>query len=161
MSTTSRNDEAGTHCTPADEARKRNAILVLFADDDEINREIVARILTESRNFKLTVAVDGREALKACLKQKFDVLIVDYKMPGITGDRLIRHLRSSLNPNATTPAILFSASTPQELRPVVAKCGASAVLSKPIDAAAFISTVGDLVCESAAGSPRERARSVG
>ena len=114
---------------------------VLLADDDEINRLIILRILTEDRGYDVSVAVDGREALMACLTNKFDLLIIDYKMPGIPGDRLIRNLRASQNPNKDTQIILFSAATREELTEVLATCKIDLLVSKPISAAGFLGDI--------------------
>jgi len=130
------------------DTRERPLAMVLVADDDEVNRQIVQHILTESRGYGLTMAEDGRAALKACLTTRFDLLIVDYKMPGISGDRLIRHLRSSANPNSSTPMVLFSAATRQELGTIVTGCRADDVIGKPINTKEFLSSVRKLLAEN-------------
>jgi len=130
---------------PEAETINRSRARVLLADDDEINRQIVMHILTENRGFALTVAVDGREALQACLTSRFDLLIIDYKMPGISGDRLVRFMRSSPNPNLATPVILFSAATRQELGQVAISGNVDAIISKPVNATDFLSSVRELL----------------
>ena len=113
----------------------------LLADDDEISQAIVEQILQSVGFIDLEIAPDGLKALDHCMTQKFDLLIVDRKMPHINGDRLIRHLRASRNPNTETPMILFSASTGSELKELGAFCPADLILSKPINATEFLRTV--------------------
>ena len=66
------------------------------------------------------------------LARRFDLLIVDLKMPGITGDKVIRHLRASRNPNSQTPVILCSAFTESELNRIIGSCPYDNLLSKPV-----------------------------
>lgn len=121
---------------------------VLLADDDEINRLIVQSILTEDKGYKVSTAADGRAALMACLTQVFDILIIDYKMPGISGDRLIKNLRASANPNTNTPVVLFSAATRQELAPVIQSSKIDCLVTKPITAASFLLEIENLLSRS-------------
>jgi len=93
----------------------------------------------------LTIAPDGRNALELCMARKFDLLIVDRKMPHINGDKLIRHLRASRNLNSATPAILFSASTGPELKELGAHTHADMIISKPINSAEFLGAVRTLL----------------
>ncbi|MGB8623479.1 MAG: response regulator [Paracoccaceae bacterium] len=114
---------------------------ILVAEDDEINREIIREILGALDDPDLVMACDGREALEACMSRRFDLLIFDRKMPFITGDKLIRHIRASVNVNSQTPAILFSASSQSEMEKSVRNCPADMILSKPIKADDFLSAV--------------------
>lgn len=114
---------------------------VLLAEDDEINQEIVRTLVADIDGLELTVAGDGREALEAAMMQRFDLLIVDRKMPYIPGDKLIRHLRASSNPNVRTFAILFSASTGSELKELIGESPADEVMGKPIRPKEFLTRV--------------------
>ncbi|WP_212525566.1 response regulator [Actibacterium sp. MT2.3-13A] len=115
-------------------SRKR----VLLAEDDEVNQEIVRALLETVAGVELTVVPDGRAALEAAMTRKFDLLIVDRKMPLISGEKLIRHLRASANPNAATFTILFSASTASELKELIGSCPADEVMTKPIRPKPFV-----------------------
>jgi len=114
---------------------------VLLAEDDEINQEIVRALVADIDGLELTVAGDGREALEAAMTRRFDLLIVDRKMPFISGDKLIRHLRASSNPNSSTFSILFSASTESELKELIGASPADEVMGKPIRPKEFLARV--------------------
>lgn len=118
---------------------------ILLAEDDEISQAIVQHILATLEHVELIIVPDGREALLACMATKFDLLIIDRKMPLISGDRLIRQLRTSGNLNSETPSILFSASTASELKDMGVSCPADLLLSKPINAAEFLASVQSLL----------------
>ena len=118
---------------------------ILLAEDDEISQAIVQQVLATLEHVELIIVPDGREALLACMATKFDLLIIDRKMPLISGDRLIRQLRTSSNLNSETPSILFSASTASELKDMGVSCPADLLLSKPINAAEFLASVQSLL----------------
>lgn len=87
--------------------------VILLAEDDEVNQDIIHAFLKDAGDLELVVANDGRAALEAALLTKFDLLIIDQNMPFITGDRLIRYLRSVNSKNSTTPVIRFTAEADQ------------------------------------------------
>ena len=112
-------------------ARRAHRPSVMLAEDDEINRDIVRCFLDDLDDLDMTEAPDGREALSLCLTRRFDLLILDLRLPIIGGDRIARHLRSSVNQNATTPIILSSAMSLDELGPLLKYCPYDRLLPKP------------------------------
>lgn len=114
-------------------AESKTKQIILLAEDDEVNQEIIRAFLNDIGDFELVVANDGRAALEVALLNKFDLLIVDQNMPFITGDRLIRCLRTGQSENATTPVIRFTADA--DRRPLEVKTinsAPEATLSKPL-----------------------------
>ena len=105
---------------------------LLLAEDDEVNRSIIAHVLSSRGNIKLVIAVDGKAALEVAMERRFDLMIFDQNMPYIQGDRVIRQLKAGRTINATTPVIQLTAD------PDLVKVGpgratlADAVVSKPV-----------------------------
>lgn len=126
---------------------------VLLAEDDEINQDIVREILRDRPDIALTVVADGREAMRRCMTERFDLLIIDRRMPGISGEKLIRHIRASANFNAAVPIILFSATPAADLASLPVVRLANEVLSKPISRNGFLEAIERLlpVTEERAG----------
>lgn len=83
--------------------------VVLLAEDDEINQQIVRHLLADFPFIDLVIASDGKMALEAAISQPFDLMIFDRQMPLITGDRVIRHLKAARTINTATPIIQFTA----------------------------------------------------
>ncbi len=79
---------------------------ILLVDDDKAVVDMIAQFL-EFKGFTVTKETDVQSALSALTKypDKFDLLITDQNMPGITGLMLIRAIN---NINADIPAILIS-----------------------------------------------------
>lgn len=122
--------------------------VILLAEDDEVNQEIIQAFLKDAGDFELVVANDGRAALEAALLKKFDILIVDQNMPFITGDRLIRYLRSANTMNSATPVIRFTADADQRPLNFKALNGVGEVtLPKPLRKEQLIEAMRTLLAE--------------
>lgn len=121
-------------------AEQQQKYRVLLAEDDEVNQQIVMAFLSGTTNIELTVVGDGRSALEAALGSKYDLMLFDHNMPHITGDRVIRYLRSGNSSNATTPVIRFTADAD---RADIRTNGGliDATLPKPLSAETFLSTI--------------------
>jgi CheY-like chemotaxis protein len=59
-------------------------LCVLVADGNPVNQRLVARLL-EKRGHRVQVAVNGREALQALDKERFDLVLMDVQMPEMGG----------------------------------------------------------------------------
>ena len=118
-------------------------IRLLVADDDEINRAIIAEMVKAEGGYHLALAEHGRQALEQASAARFDVLIFDLHMPYINGDRLIRHLRASQSINATSALFLFTAAADSRSQVPGSYSWklADAILSKPIRAKDFFAAI--------------------
>jgi CheY-like chemotaxis protein len=74
--------------TPADETPRSRPLSILFVDDEALLLMVGADML-ESHGHRVTQAGSGAEALQALQSNgKFDLLITDHAMPGMTGTEL-------------------------------------------------------------------------
>jgi DNA-binding response OmpR family regulator len=67
---------------------------ILIADDDTIVTEIVSQAFRRNGH-TVTTAHDGRQALDHLAQQHADIIILDWSMPGMTGQETLRNLRQS------------------------------------------------------------------
>jgi serine/threonine protein kinase/CheY-like chemotaxis protein len=81
---------------------------VLVVEDDEIVRAVIARTL-RTRQFEVTVAPSGEEALALIRSRVFDMIITDVNMPGMDGFSFIRSVR--MTPTLGQPEVIFISST--------------------------------------------------
>lgn len=65
---------------------------ILVVDDEEDIRLLYQEELREA-GYQVTVAVDGREALRMVQQGRPDLMTVDIKMPGMDGVELLRRVR--------------------------------------------------------------------
>jgi CheY-like chemotaxis protein len=74
----------------------KNGKSVLAIDDDAMARDIY-RVILEEAGFAVTLAADGPKGLAAFKGGKFDCVIVDIYMPGMTGLDVIEALDPEKN----------------------------------------------------------------
>ncbi|MEW5721886.1 MAG: response regulator [Thermodesulfobacteriota bacterium] len=67
-------------------------IRILVADDEEVIREACLRILTRA-GYEVDTVVDGEEALRLVSRRRFDLVLVDIKMPGLDGLQVMEEIK--------------------------------------------------------------------
>lgn len=65
---------------------------ILIVDDDWITLELLTDILSREGHDVLTTP-DGFEAIRICREQQIEVIVLDYMMPNISGDAVVRAIR--------------------------------------------------------------------
>ena len=115
-------------------------VSVLIVDDQPLNRK-VARLFLEPHGFKITEAVNGREALEQLAAQEFDIVLLDVHMPVMDGPETIRRIRASERPWAEIPVIALTADAMSGDREKLIACGMNGYVSKPIDQRELISEI--------------------
>lgn len=100
---------------------------ILIADDEPDMREIFSAWL-RSLGCNVTEVADGKEALEALSRDRFDALVTDVRMPRVDGIELVRSLHRS---GSYTPVIIFVSGFVDLPLPDAYDLGVEAVLSKP------------------------------
>jgi len=112
----------------------------LVIDDDPLFRSMIERILVAS-GFTVTLAEDGRPALRQAREHKPDIVITDILMPEMEGVETILQLREI---DAALPILAISGgwceSQPNLLK-LISRLGATETLAKPFRAAALLEAV--------------------
>jgi DNA-binding NtrC family response regulator len=127
---------------------------MLIADDDADMRDLLQEVL-EDAGYSTLVAVDGRVALAHIqgAREMIDLVITDVRMPGVTGDELLRAVREC---RAEAPVIVITAFGSVEQAVEMVKAGAFQYLTKPFDPPDLLRIIEHALAESA--SQREQAR---
>jgi class 3 adenylate cyclase/CheY-like chemotaxis protein len=117
----------------------RQPALILVVDDNEANREILARRL-EANGYALAMAADGEEALERARSLLPDLILLDVMMPKLDGLEVCRRLKADKS-LPFMPIILVTARG--ETSDVVAglDAGGDEYLTKPVDQAALVARV--------------------
>jgi two-component system, NtrC family, response regulator PilR len=68
-------------------------VKILVTDDEPLMRNLLLKIL-ESEGYQVAMASSGAEALEHLQKEKFDLLLSDVKMPGISGFELLKKVKA-------------------------------------------------------------------
>jgi diguanylate cyclase (GGDEF)-like protein/PAS domain S-box-containing protein len=113
---------------------------LLVVDDNELNRDALSRRLGQ-RGYEVAVAKDGHEALALVGATRFDLVLLDVEMPGLSGLDVLARLRSA-HSAAELPVIMVTARS-QGPDIVEAFClGANDYVSKPIDFPVALARIG-------------------
>ncbi|MBX9574918.1 MAG: response regulator [Caulobacteraceae bacterium] len=104
---------------------------VLIVDDNATNR-IVAQALCEMFGCTSETAEDGVQAVEAMRERRFDMVLMDIKMPRMDGVQATRAIRALDGPAAQVPIVALTANAdPDDARAYLAE-GMAAVVEKPI-----------------------------
>ncbi|KAI5808119.1 serine/threonine-protein kinase RIM15 [Peziza echinospora] len=78
---------------------------VLVCEDHPVSRMVMERMLEKLRC--RTISVDnGSEAMRCAMGEvKFDIILMEFKLPQISGEDVARMIRTSQNANSTTPIV--------------------------------------------------------
>jgi two-component system, sensor histidine kinase and response regulator len=108
---------------------------VLIAEDLADTRELLARFLREAGCAPVVEAATGRELLAAARAARFDLMLVDWRMPELDGLAAIAELRADelAAGRPRTPVVVVTASALPEDRARCLAAGADAVVEKPVD----------------------------
>jgi PAS domain S-box-containing protein len=101
----------------------------LVVDDNRANRDLVRAILT-TLGADIVEACDGHEGVKAAMELPFDVILMDMRMPGLSGPEAVAEIRRG-GPNAACPIIAFSASADPRQLDELRRQGFDGCLAKP------------------------------
>ncbi|WP_448548483.1 response regulator [Thalassotalea fusca] len=100
---------------------------ILVVDDIEVNRDILARMLTDV-GFTVQTAADGKEAIELMNQTKFDLVFTDLMMPRMDGETLLQE--SKLH-HAQIPIVAISASSLEVEQSYFLNKGFASYISKP------------------------------
>lgn len=103
---------------------------VLVVEDNPVNA-LVARALLEELGLQVTSAGDAQQALQQILVDRFDLVLMDLKLPGIDGLEASRRLLMQLGALAP-PVIALSAANGPDVQQACLAAGMVDCLSKPI-----------------------------
>ena len=105
---------------------------VLVVDDNETAQEILNAYLT-NLGFDVFVVSSGQEAIDLLVQEGivFDILVVDWKMPGFDGVETIREINRRMKLEKIPIIIMASAYDLDELKSLFPELGINAFLNKP------------------------------
>lgn len=101
---------------------------VLVADDSELLRNLLVRILATIGIEDVECAADGQETIDAVSRSDFDLLLIDWCMPNVLGTDAIKEIRSM---GKTMPIILISSHFDEGLVQEALASGANDYIAKP------------------------------
>jgi DNA-binding response OmpR family regulator len=113
-----------------------NEQVLLVEDDDAIASAL--RLHLEEAGYRLHREADGRLAMAAIDRQRWDLVLLDLMLPGADGWDVCRHLRAR---HAGVPVIMLSARSAEAHRVLGLELGADDYVSKPFSMLELVARV--------------------
>ena len=125
---------------------------VLVVDDRQTNRDFLSTLLGY-KEYTVSEAVNGQEALDRFQSEKFDLVITDVLMPEVDGYELTRRLRA--DDLIEQPSIIFYTAhyVTSEAKKLADSCGVNFILDKPAAPELILNTVEQALKELAIRRP--------
>ena len=120
---------------------------ILIVEDDPTINNLICEYLTE-KDFLCRQAFSGTEGRLLFDMETFDLILLDLMIPGLTGEELISHIRSS----SQVPVIVLSAKTALEDKVSLLSTGADDYLTKPFELEELLARIQVQLRHKAAGS---------
>jgi CheY-like chemotaxis protein len=126
---------------------------VLVVDDNQVNQMVAAEMLRRS-GYDVEIANDGREAVLATERRRFDAVLMDCQMPVMDGFEATQEIRRREAGGPRVPIIALTSSSMKGDRDAAMAAGMDAFLAKPVTADALLGTVERWAATSSAnGAP--------
>ncbi len=107
---------------------------ILLAEDNAVNQKFAVRAI-EKAGHSVAVANNGREALEAWERERYDVVLMDVQMPemdGLEATARIRSLEEERQPTGRTPIIAMTANAMKGDKERCLDAGMDGYISKPV-----------------------------
>ena len=121
---------------------------ILVIDDDENLRDTVSLML-EQEGFKTVLAADGRGGFEQAIMLQPDLILVDLRLPGMSGVEICKQLRAS---QVSTPIVVLSAVGDEIDKVLLLEMGADDYIVKPFGARELGARIRAVLRRSTAGS---------
>ena len=116
---------------------------LLVVEDNDINREILLRVLERCR-YRATSVADGRRAVEAVAAGGVDAVLMDLHLPDTDGFEATRMIRALSGDVGRTPVVALTADPTEAVRRRAVDAGVDAFLAKPVDWDQLAATLGGL-----------------
>lgn len=118
---------------------------ILLVDDEKMVVDSLKEFLKKNLVCSIFAAYDGIEAIKQIKKHKFDLVILDIKMPGKSGVEVIKELKKD---DSCPNIIVSSAYDDDQVLQEVLELGVNDYIPKSVDIKTFFKRIEELVKQS-------------
>jgi two-component system cell cycle response regulator len=115
---------------------------ILIVDDQEVNVQLLERMLCGAGYVSVTSTMDPREVCELHRKNRYDLILLDLQMPGMDGFQVLEGLKE-IELDGYLPVIVITAQPAHKLRALQA--GAKDFISKPFEMAEVLARVHNML----------------
>ncbi len=120
---------------------KNRKFKVLLVEDNKINQVITKKIIAK-QNMTCDIADDGYQAIDFARSNRYDFILMDIHMPGISGVEATKEIRKF---DVSTPIIALTAISLDDNKGDFLKDGFNEVISKPFDPEVFYQKISNIL----------------
>ena len=114
---------------------------ILVVDDSQMNRLLIKEFLKHTL-IRFDMAEDGKQCLEMVAQKQYDMILMDYMMPGMDGLEAMEIIRKQeVQQGKHTPILVLTADVVEQIDQVLLRRGFDAYISKPIDSKKLIAEV--------------------
>ena len=113
---------------------------IMYVEDDEDLRAVVSHVLNDLGGFTVEVCADGQEALDRAPTFQPDLVLLDVKMPGMSGPEVLVHLRQ-MDGLKTLDAIFMTTLAEAKHQKMYTMLDSLGLLAKPFDLSTLVDDV--------------------
>jgi CheY-like chemotaxis protein len=117
---------------PVSQETSAKTTKVLYIEDNLSNNLLMERILENRPEVQLISSMQGRLGIELALQHTPDLILLDLHLPDLTGDEVLRILRSQPATSSIPVAMISADATPGQIERLLAS-GAKAYFTKPLD----------------------------
>jgi DNA-binding NtrC family response regulator len=110
---------------------------VLVIDDDQIVLDSISQILTDE-NYDVDVSLRGAEGLDRAIREDYDIVLTDIRMPDIGGIKVLRGIRQK---RPALPVVMITGYATAPSAEMAMKLGAADFIEKPFEPEELLKTV--------------------
>lgn len=122
------------------------ALRILVVEDSPTMRQLIAMALKRLPDVTLDEAGDGVEGLKKLKQNQYDLIITDINMPLMDGLKLLSLVRQDER-HQKVPVLIVTTESAEEDRNRAFALGASAYITKPVQAPRLLQKVQELLSQ--------------
>ncbi|MBW6478217.1 MAG: response regulator [Bacteroidales bacterium] len=119
---------------------------ILLVEDDKLNRLLLKSVFNDYPGIHLLEAEDALKGLELIKKEKFDLIITDIQMPGMSGIEMVRQMKQIPDVvNFKTPVLAFTADITPENIVEIEQNGIDDYITKPVDENQLLNKISELL----------------
>ena len=126
---------------------------ILLAEDNLINQKVAVAMLSGA-GYRVDTVPDGISAVQAVATQRYDAIIMDCQLPGLSGYEATAEIRAREGTGRHTPIIAMTAGARREDRERCLAQGMDSYLSKPVSRETLLDLVEHSI-KAAGATPTE------
>lgn len=125
--------------------------MIFAVVEDSRSQAEVLKALLKSEGHQVEVFLEGGDCLEAMKTQNFDFFIIDWTLPDMGGDEVLKHVREKCGWDV--PVVFCTARTEEEAAADILRLGADDFIPKPIRYMEFLARIQALLRRLQGGRP--------